>query len=175
MQRSDRPIVPTLARAARLGEGRRRGLLGLMAALALLTAAPLPAQDAVPELEAQVRELVNDVRREQGLKPLTAQPAIADIARAHSRDMAAQGTISHAGFKARFAALREVVPGLRSAAENVAMNAGYADPAEQTVSGWLDSPGHRKNIVGDYASTGVGIVRDADGAVWVTQLYVRAR
>jgi uncharacterized protein YkwD len=138
-----------------------------------------PATAAEPEqvrsLERQVLDLVNEYRDQQGLPRLKSEPAIAEIARGHSRDMAARGAISHQGFEDRFKALQEAVKAFRAAAENVAMNQGHDDPAEQAVSGWQDSDGHRKNIVGDYGSTGVGVVRDADGAVWITQLYVRTR
>jgi len=33
-----------------------------------------------------------------------------------------------------------------AAAENIALNAGYDDPAQQTVDSWLKSPGHRRNL-----------------------------
>ncbi|WP_058557381.1 CAP domain-containing protein [Thiohalocapsa sp. ML1] len=148
--------------------------LTLIAGLGALPATAAEPEQ-VPRIEQQVLGLVNEYRDEQGLPRLISAPAITEIARGHSRDMADRGAISHRGFEGRFKALQEAVKAFRAAAENVAMNQGHADPAEQAVSGWLGSPGHRKNIVGDYGSTGVGIVRDADGAVWITQLYVRTR
>jgi uncharacterized protein YkwD len=151
----------------------------LCCAAALALCAALCAEAAadterVPSLEQQVVERVNAYRREQGLEPLQAEPDIAATALAHSRDMAARGKLSHQGFEGRVEALRDRLA-LRAAAENVAMNEGYENPAEQTVTGWIESAGHRRNLVGDYGRTGVGAVRDAGGAVWVTQIYVRTR
>jgi uncharacterized protein YkwD len=60
----------------------------------------------------------------------------------------------------------------RTAAENVAAELGYDDPAEEIVRGWLASTGHRKNIEGGYDTTGIGIARSPAGKVYVTQIFV---
>jgi uncharacterized protein YkwD len=52
------------------------------------------------------------------------------------------------------------------------MELGHDRPAEEIVRGWLASPGHRKNIEGSYAFTGVGVVRSASGKLYVTQIFV---
>jgi uncharacterized protein YkwD len=58
--------------------------------------------------------------------------------------------------------------------ENVASNSfPRTVVARIVVRGWLDSPGHRRNLQGNYALTGIGVVRSANGEYFATQLYAR--
>ncbi len=124
------------------------------------------------EIEAAVLEQINAYRQEQGLKPLATNDAIRGQSREHSSAMA-QGTapVSHQGFDGRVEAIAKSVA-YRSAAENVAYNEGYADPGEQAVQGWIESPGHLENIRGDYDLTGVGVARDGQ-AYYFTQIFIQ--
>ncbi len=128
-----------------------------------------------PALEDRVFSLVNAYRREQGLPALSAREDIAEAAREHSRNMA-EGRVppGHAGADERFGEIRDRI-GYRAIAENVALNRGYDDPARNTVEGWIESPGHRKNIVGDFDLSGVGVAMSSDSTFYFTQIYVRAR
>jgi uncharacterized protein YkwD len=65
---------------------------------------------------------------------------------------------------------------LSGIAENVGIN-DYppSGTVRAAVSGWLGSRGHRENIEGRYDLTGVGIVRDAQGAYYYTQIFVRRK
>jgi uncharacterized protein YkwD len=76
----------------------------------------------------------------------------------------------HAGFDERVQRLRDKIGGRRSA-ENVASNRGYASVASIAVNGWLGSPGHRKNIEGDFASTGIGVAVNDKDQYYFTQLF----
>jgi uncharacterized protein YkwD len=60
----------------------------------------------------------------------------------------------------------------RRSAENVAFNQGHRDPAADAVRGWLASRGHRENIEGPYELTGVGVVSNAKGEFYFTQIFV---
>ena len=123
-------------------------------------------------LEQDVVERVSRHRRARGLAPLALDARVAQQARLHSEAMAAGKTpFGHDGFPARVAALRRVTA-VRSTAENVALNAGARDPAADAVQGWLASPGHRENIEGPYALTGVGVASNAKGEVYLTQIFV---
>lgn len=123
-------------------------------------------------LEHAVFSLVNRHRRALGL-PLLAQDArITRQARLHSAAMAGGTTpLGHAGFDDRIATLRRVMA-VRRSAENVAFNQGHRDPAAEAVRGWLASRGHRENIEGPYELTGVGVVSNAKGEVYFTQIFV---
>jgi uncharacterized protein YkwD len=79
--------------------------------------------------------------------------------------------LGHAGFDDRVRALRAVLA-FRGSAENVAVNRGHRDPAAEAVRGWIASRGHRRNIEGPYARTGVGVASNAKGEVYFTQIFV---
>jgi uncharacterized protein YkwD len=50
----------------------------------------------------------------------------------------------------------------------------HAKLAERAVRGWLRSPEHRANLLApDFATTGVGIARAADGTAYVTQDFTK--
>ena len=94
--------------------------------------------------------------------------ALCAIGAGHSRDMA-EGRVAfgHDGFRTRMARM----PGsVRAAAENVAMNHGSGDVAKTAVRGWIDSPGHRRNLLGTYTECGIG-VHEHHGRFYLTQLF----
>lgn len=78
---------------------------------------------------------------------------------------------SHQGFANRIKALEDDISS--QAAENVAQNMGYNDPASQAVAGWIESEGHRQNIVGNYNLTGVGVAKNQQGEYYFTQIFIR--
>ncbi len=137
------------------------------------TPGPPPADRS---LETRTFKLVNDHRRSLGLPPFAYDARIAAVARRHSGDMAA-GKVSpgHEGFDERRREISKKIP-LKGIAENVGIN-NY--PPSRTVraavSGWLESRGHKTNIEGRYDVTGVGIVRDARGTYYYTQIFVRRK
>ncbi|MGH7833081.1 MAG: CAP domain-containing protein [Candidatus Binatia bacterium] len=126
-----------------------------------------------PELVEIIHKGVNEFRRSQGLKPLEVNPIIGAQAQAHSSRMARNGeSLSHRGFDLR---MKEIGKKLvfRSAAENVATNFGYEDPGSRAVEGWKNSPGHRKNMLGDFTLTGIGVARTREGAYYYTQIFLK--
>ena len=93
-------------------------------------------------------------------------------AREHSADMARAGkAISHRGFNQRLQDIRKKIP-YRAAAENVAAAVGYEDPARTVVEGWKNSPDHRKNMLGDFSLTGIGIAQSKDGGYFFTEIFL---
>jgi uncharacterized protein YkwD len=124
------------------------------------------------ELVDQVHQRVNEFRRDQGLKPLTIDPIISAQAREHSADMARNGkAISHRGFNERLQDIRKNIP-YRAAAENVAASVGHEDPARTAVEGWKNSSEHRKNMLGDFSLTGIGIAHSKEGTYFFTQIFL---
>lgn len=126
-------------------------------------------------IEQAVHTQINQYRQQRGLSPLTIDKNISDIARTHSQNMA-KGTVpfSHNGFQERVGAIALTIS-YNSAAENVAYNMGYTDPATKAVQGWLNSTGHRQNIEGNYNMTGIGVAMNAKGEYYFTQLFIRSR
>jgi uncharacterized protein YkwD len=126
-----------------------------------------------PELVEIIHREVNEFRRSQGLKPLELNPIISVQARAHSSRMAGTGeSISHRGFDLRMKEIGKKLA-FRTAAENVATNFGYEDPGSRAVEGWKNSPGHRKNMLGDFTLTGIGVARSRQGAYYYTQIFLK--
>ena len=124
-------------------------------------------------MEREVARRINDYRRTRRLPALAYDTAVAAIARAHSRDMAARRVpMGHDGFQRRVDRVERFLP-LSAAAENVAYN-DYSPSRTVAVAvdGWIASAHHRENIEGKYQVTGVGIVRARDGTFYYTQLFV---
>ncbi|NJL87971.1 MAG: CAP domain-containing protein [Leptolyngbyaceae cyanobacterium SM1_1_3] len=117
-----------------------------------------------------IYQQVNEFRRSQGLEPLALESVISVQANQHSETMAQSSSLSHDGFEQRINTIRQSLP-LRSAAENVAFNSGFNNPAEQAVEGWKNSPGHRQNMLGNFSKTGIGISQNEQGEYYFTQIF----
>jgi len=103
-----------------------------------------------------VWQLTNQVRAQHGLRPLSFNQRLYAAAQNHSNDMARHGFMSHQGSNGSSMSdrVRAVGYNYSSIAENVA--AGYRTP-EEVVRGWMNSPGHRKNILNpNLTEIGVG-------------------
>jgi len=113
--------------------------------------------------------LINAHRASIGKPALQKSQVIWEQANAHSRNMASGAVpFGHDGFSARIAAIRAALGSGGSGAENVAM--GYTSAAA-VVSGWLSSSGHRANIEGNAARTGISAVRSGSGTWYYTQIF----
>jgi uncharacterized protein YkwD len=148
----------------------------LLALLLWLLSAGAPAHAAVTaeRVAAQVLAGVNAARMERGLPPLQADAALAALARDHSQRMAKGGFLSHdePGGRTFAERIQAAQLSFRRIAENVAMNSGMSDPAAAAVRGWLNSPGHRANILtADFSHTGVGVWVQND-RYYVTQIFL---
>ena len=123
-------------------------------------------------IEKEVEEQINQYRKEEGLLPLTIDPAINKLAKMHSEEMASgEVPVGHQGFQGRSKTLADNIDS-EAVSENVAYNKGYENPAKQAVEGWLKSPGHKKNIEGKYNLTGIGVAKNEQSEVFFTQIFV---
>ncbi|MGW4111323.1 CAP domain-containing protein [Actinosynnema sp. NPDC004786] len=138
------------------------------AALAGLLFTSAPAL-AAPTFEDQVLALTNGERSAAGCPALTANAQLAAAAKRHSDDMARTGNFSHTGSDGSTAAQRVTDAGyhFRAMAENIA--AGQAS-AEEVVRAWMNSEGHRANIVNcELRDLGVAHAVDGNNKVYWTQ------
>jgi uncharacterized protein YkwD len=124
------------------------------------------------KLEQTVFQKINQYRQQQGLAALSRNSTITTQARKHSQDMATTRQLSHNGFDGRVQVIGKTIR-WRGAAENVAYNAGFTNPAAQAVNGWLRSPGHLQNIVGNFNLTGIGVAQNSQGEYYFTQIFIR--
>jgi uncharacterized protein YkwD/stress response protein SCP2 len=132
-------------------------------------------RDADAGVFAEVIRLTNAERARAGRGALTFDARLAAAAQAHSEHMVAAGFFAHDSPDGRSVSDRVTAAGYRYArvAENIA--AGQTSPAE-VVAGWMDSPGHRKNILDpDVTQIGVGRANGGSYGVYWTQVFGRAR
>ena len=111
---------------------------------------------SVLSYESEVIRLVNEVRRENGLKALTANWELSRVARYKSQDMLNKGYFSHTSptYGTPFQMIKAFGLSFRTAGENIAR--GYPTP-QAVVNGWMNSSGHRANILNaSYTQIGVG-------------------
>lgn len=108
----------------------------------------------------KARDLVNAYRKQNGLRPVTLQPALTEAARAHSRDLAKWDRISHFGSDGSnpWDRVKRAGYGAKLAAENVGTGQASID---EVIKGWQASPGHNKNLLlAEAQHMGIALVQD---------------
>jgi uncharacterized protein YkwD len=130
------------------------------------TSAPVTVS-AEAAAEAEVLRLVNEERAKVGCSPVAANSGLTQLAEAFSQDMAARNFFDHTDPDGRTPWDRAAKAGVTDlGGENIAR--GQADAAA-VMEAWMNSPGHRANILNcDFKTLGVG-VHFGDGGPWWTQ------
>ena len=155
------------------------GAFGVTAVLGLGTAAAIlpqcgPAPATAPtSATQQVVDLANARRAQFGLPALSVSGALMNSAQAHAADQAAVSRMSHAGTDGSDLAARLDRVAYRYSAwgENVA--AGYGD-AGGVINGWMNSSGHRANILNrNFTQIGIGLAYSATGVPYWTMDLAR--
>ncbi|MBA2176273.1 hypothetical protein H0266_15350 [Halobacillus locisalis] len=123
----------------------------------------------VSAFEKEVVELTNVEREKQGLAPLKLDTELSAVAKDKSLDMQNNGYFSHTSptYGSPFDMMESYGIDYRTAGENIAM--GQTSP-EQVVNGWMNSEGHRENIMNpNFTHIGVG---HAEGGNYWTQMFI---
>jgi len=126
-------------------------------------------------VERRALDGVNAIRVEHGLGLLEHHDGLADLARRYSEQMIRDGFFAHKTPDGVTLEHRVKVAGIRyrSVAENLHKSKGYDDPVPVALAGWMDSEGHRKNLLGEqYTHSGIGVAIAEDGYVYFTQLFM---
>ena len=128
--------------------------------------------DALLESYAEeVAYLVNQERLANGLSELKMAPALNSAAQKRAEEIVEVFDHSRPDGSNCFTVLKEYGIFCTTAGENIAY--GYADP-ERVMIGWMNSDGHRKNILSsNYGYVGVGVV-DINGRLYWTQMFIRS-
>ncbi|MFI7084821.1 CAP domain-containing protein [Streptomyces anulatus] len=135
------------------------------------SSAPPPSKKPGPSptdasARTEVLALVNQERAKVGCSPLSTSAPLTSLAQNFSEDMAARGFFDHTdpdGDTPWDRAAQAGVQGL--GAENIAR--GQAD-AQAVMEGWMNSEGHRANILNcDYKTIGIGVHEGSGGPWWV--------
>lgn len=132
----------------------------------LLATAPATAQN-VENVGPAAKPIMNALRAQNGLSPVTLDKTLTKAATSHARDMQKNGFFSHTGSDGSSVGdrARKVRYGFCFIAENIAKGQGSL---QQVMDGWMNSPGHRRNILSDQARE-FALVRGA-GNHWVMVL-----
>lgn len=136
---------------------------------------PLPANTA--SATAEVVRLTNQYRLKHGQQALVVSAKLTDAARLHAEQMAAYRRLEHNISGARYPTLQSRLEAVRyayaTAGENIAWNQPGADAVMNT---WLNSTGHRANILNaEVTEIGVAVARSANGEPYWIQVLGRPR
>lgn len=143
-----------------------------------------PALPDMAQAEIVIVEMTNDFRRKNNRQPVMTDTKLTQAARAFAAYLARTGTFAHDA-DGRQPSERATIAGYAHCfiAENIAYNqssAGFEtrDLAQRMVEGWINSPGHRQNMLAEHAAdTAVAIARgpDKDPKFIAVQLFARPR
>ncbi|NED74694.1 CAP domain-containing protein, partial [Streptomyces sp. SID9944] len=137
------------------------------------TAEAPPAQPAPAGTVAQVIALVNQERAKAGCGPVTGDSQLDAAAQAHSDDMAARNFFEHTNPDGKDPGDRITAAGYRwsTYGENIAR--GQQTP-ESVMDSWMNSPGHRANILNcAFKNLGVGVHKGSGGPWWTQDFGTR--
>jgi uncharacterized protein YkwD len=139
------------------------GLAGTTNAQAAVAAAPIGSTTSASYV-GRIVALVNAQRAAHGLRPLIVSPCATRFAAPWTTHMAATNTLVH----------QSLAPMMRCPARTAGENIAYGNvSADQMMTMWMNSPGHRANILNPgFTRIGVGAVRTSSGRWWATQDFV---
>lgn len=134
----------------------------------------IPSLGETKSMETEVVRLVNIERANNGLAPLKENWELSRVARFKSNDMITKNYFSHTSptYGDPFKMMTSFGLKYSYAGENIAM--GQKTPKE-VVQAWMNSPGHRSNILNkNFTEVGVGVSKDTNGAPYWTQMFIRS-
>jgi hypothetical protein len=146
---------------------RKLTLVTLLVALSLVTAAGPSLASSDPQTDASAEQdllsLVNQERSSRGLNTLSRSDRLTSIARNHSEEMASSGDLHH----------NDNLPSEVGSYSELGENVGAGFDAEGVHDAFMDSSGHRANILGPTTQIGIGAMRDENGYLWVTEVFYK--
>lgn len=154
----------------------------LPAALLTGTVAPIAVAQTPAVLVAQTNEtvaeellrLVNVERRRVNASPLLLSPQLTVAAQRHSQDMATSRRMSHTGSDG--STMRSRIDDTQYRWSTIGENVAMGQPnAAAVMAAWMNSPGHRQNILNPaFTELGIGYATAAGRPYW-TQVFARPR
>jgi uncharacterized protein YkwD len=120
--------------------------------------------------ELELMQLINDYRVSIGLNALEKINHISYKCQEHNKYMIENNVVNHNDFVLRSDNIMKLL-GAKNVGENVAYNYKTSDAA---LKAWLDSPGHKENIEGNYTHFGISITTDPrTGKKYYTNIFAR--
>ncbi len=133
----------------------------------------IPEGAPLKSFEDEVIRLVNVERARNGLQALQANWQASRVARIKSQDMITNRYFSHTSpvYGSPFKMLESYGLRFSAAAENIAKG---QRTAQEVMNSWMNSPGHRANILSrSFTQIGVGAAKDASGVLVWTQMFLK--
>ena len=124
-------------------------------------------------MEVAIQQRINEVRLKHGIRPLKFNDKLASVARQYSQQMADHRFFSHIGADGStlLQRMQRNKIGFWVVGENLFMSVNIDQPVPAAVSGWLDSPGHKKVLLyPTFTETGVGLWQ-VGKTYYITQLF----
>lgn len=138
---------------------------------------PVNAVRDIPADESDIFRLINLERQKRRLNNLVWDDEVAKMARKYSEKMARESFFSHFDPQGANVAKRiknAKIKGWSKLGENLFYVENIAKFNAFAVKGWMNSPGHRQNILDDeWTSTGVGVGVAENGDVYITQVFLK--
>lgn len=120
-------------------------------------------------IEIEILELINNYRIGKELAPLNNLSVIKSVAFTHTDYMVTLNQVNHDNFYQRKASLVDNV-----AAIKVSENVAYAySSAQSVVNAWLNSPGHKATIEGDFTDFDISAEKNAEGKWYFTNIFIK--
>jgi len=136
----------------------------------------IPRIREIESLEQQCLDEVNRVRHARRLARLDFYDDLLPVARQYSQRMAEEHFFSHNDPDGRTVRERVDDADIRwqMVGENLAYSNGYINPVAASLHSWMESPGHRRNILDpDFRLTAIGAWIDSDGTVYFTEIFLK--
>lgn len=141
-------------------------------------AAPAPATGAGTGavsggVESQVLQLVNAERAKEGLKALTMNSTLSNVAKTKASDMRDKNYFAHDSptYGSPFDMMKKFGVSYSYAGENIA--AGQ-QTAQAVMTAWMNSPGHRQNIMSpNFTEMGIGCSPGGSMSPYWSQMFIR--
>lgn len=133
----------------------------------------IPSATALNTFENEVIRLTNIERSKRGIATLKSNWQLSRCARYKSQDMINKNYFAHQSptYGSPFDMIESFGIKMASGGENIAM--GQRTPKE-VVAAWMNSPGHRGNILSTaFTEIGVGVAKNKNGTYYWTQMFIR--
>ncbi|MEL6133180.1 MAG: CAP domain-containing protein [Bacteroidota bacterium] len=128
-------------------------------------------------IEREVLKRTNAYRKSIRVNKLKRDERLDRIARKHAVDMAfGRRPFSHEGFKGRLKAAGKGLDRPYHFAENLytcTYSSGFV--AEIATRSWIKSPGHHRNLKGNFEYTGIGVAKARNGDHYVVQVFLHLK
>ena len=122
--------------------------------------------------EQKLLNLLNEDRAKNGLPPLTLDPELSRLAQLKSNDMNSNHYFAHES--PTYGNASQMLSAFGYDYQGVGENIAHHANVEKAEAAFMSSDGHRSNILGSqWDKVGIGIAYDANGNVYVTQLFAR--